>query len=234
MKTQLLSILFIIISAPSYAGHCDRPASHREFIYIQNSLKPSRSDQFRKDQVIQLIHNHCFTSSQMQSLMAFVLSDDSRISIGQAAFVRVFDPENFYRVYDSFNAFSMAFRLHDMVHQQMLQQCAPIPPPVIIEDPVIICEPTPAQFNQISNSIRNQSFASDKLEMARVIIRDYCFTVGQIRGLMNNFHFSSGKLEMAKLAYDTCIDPHNYYQLIDALTFPSEKEELRQYISSRR
>ena len=233
MKTQLLSILFIIMSAASYADHCDRPVSPREFSFIQNSLKTSRSEQFRKDQVIQLIHNHCFTSSQMQLLMAFVFTDESRISIGQAAFVRVFDPENFYRVYDSFNAFSMAFRLHDMVHNQMIPPCAPAPPPVIIEDPVIVCEPTPAQFNQISNSIRNQSFASDKIEMAKVIIRDYCFTVGQIRSLMNNFHFSSGKLEMAKLAYGSCIDPHNYFQLIDALTFPSEKRELIEFINSR-
>jgi hypothetical protein len=165
----------------------------------------------------------------MKMLVLKLNNDDHKIRLGIIAYNRVTDPNNFYDYYDAFSQFSMAFRLHDLIHCQAS-------PPVIIEEPaaIIICEPTASQFSQINASIKNQHFSREKLDMARLITKDYCFTVGQIRFLMGNFNFSSDKLEMAKLAYNVCLDQHNYYQLIDLLTFSSEKNELRRYIETYR
>ena len=95
---------------------------------------------------------------------------------------------------------------------------------------IIICEPTSEQISQINNSLSKQNFPQDKLDLARLLVKDYCFSVGHIKGLMNQFTFSSDKLELAKITYNNCPDPQNYYQLIDLLTFPSEKDELRYWI----
>ena len=231
MKKVLLSILLMsAFSLSALANHCQQPVSAHLFDQLIHNLRPTRSQVYRLNQLTSLVQQYCFDSYQMK-ILAFQLRDDeNKIKLGIMAYDRVTDPNNFYDYYDAFNQFSMAFRLHDLIH------CQIPPPPVIIEEPVeiIVCEPTSAQFSQINASIKNQHFSREKLDLVRLITKDYCFTVGQIKVLMNNFNFSSDKLEMAKLAYNVCLDQHNYYQLIDLLTFSSEKNELRNYIQSAR
>ena len=48
------------------------------------------------------------------------------------------------------------------------------------------------------------------------------------------FVFESNKLEVAKSAYRKTVDKQNYYQLNDALTFSSSKEELARFIRESR
>ncbi|QSE96516.1 DUF4476 domain-containing protein [Fulvivirga lutea] len=234
MRHVILSLLLICsIATITTANHCIQPLPEHQFNQLRNSLKPSRSEQFRMNEVLNLVNNYCFNSAQIQSLLFHVQTDHSRITIGKAAFSGVADPHNFYMVYDAFNSFSMAFRLHDIVHNQLI---APIvtPPPVIIQDPVIICEPTPDDFAHILRTIRNESFANDKLSALHLIAPNYCFTVNQIGQIMDAFHFSGGKLSAAKALYDNAIDQHNYYRLVDKIVFRSDKEELRRYINDRR
>jgi hypothetical protein len=48
------------------------------------------------------------------------------------------------------------------------------------------------------------------------------------------FTFENNRLEVAKYAYRKTADKQNYYQLNDALTFSSTKEELARFIRESR
>jgi hypothetical protein len=46
--------------------------------------------------------------------------------------------------------------------------------------------------------------------------------------------FESAKLELAKYAYDFCTDKPDYYTIADALSFASSKEDLMNFIGSKK
>lgn len=78
-----------------------------------------------------------------------------------------------------------------------------------------------------------ESFADDKMMVAKQFLRNKCVTVDQVSGLMSEFNFEEDKLEFAKYAYDYTYDKGNYYQLNGQFNFSSSKEELNRHISNR-
>ena len=59
------------------------------------------------------------------------------------------------------------------------------------------------------------------------------FTTQQIVQMVNVLSFDDNRLELAKAAYDSCVDRENYYKVVDAMTYSSTKEKLREYILKR-
>ena len=59
------------------------------------------------------------------------------------------------------------------------------------------------------------------------------FTAQQIVQMVKALSFDDNRLELAKTAYDNCVDRENYYKVVDALTYSSTKEKLREYILKR-
>ena len=52
----------------------------------------------------------------------------------------------------------------------------------------------------------------------------------QVKELMSLFTFENNKLELAKYAYRKTVDQKSYFQVMDALTFSSSKDELARFI----
>ena len=365
----LLCVLFVIQSnAP--AQNCNRPLDENTFQRYKENIQSSRADRYQFREAIRITEGNCLTSSQIKSIAQLFNSDEFRLSYCVSAYRSVYDPENFYDVYDAFNTFSMAFKLHDAIlglitlpgedynrgddpneyrpdpnddpqvirfpdifypdaasYSGVLGCPAPVDDQLFVNiayrlleetsdddklnymagrvqvdcftmeqamrlatlfdnelgalammktafvhlydlghyqaaavlfnidfnrndwmayaeavlselqnpiEVVLSCEPSPQQLSQMNSSIKNQNFPREKLDLARTLVKDYCFSVEQIKGLMNQFTFSSDKLELAKITYNNCTDPESYYLLIDVMTFPSEKEELRKYIEGNR
>lgn len=239
MKQILLFIM--IITATSTAGlakHCDHPMDDYAFKRMIRSMNISESGRYQFRNVMRAARNRCFTSNQIQTIAERLRTDQQRLKFAQVAHKNVVDIENFYDVYDAFNKFSMAFRLHDIVTGVVagttLEPRPRGPKPIDIYPIEVACEPSQMELNAIKRSLKAEAFPRERLRQAEILIKDYCFNVGQIKGLMDLFTFSSYKVDLLKITYDNCIDPQNYYQLIDKLTFPSEKRELRRFIESKR
>jgi outer membrane biosynthesis protein TonB len=88
-----------------------------------------------------------------------------------------------------------------------------------------------AGFNQLINAIREESFSSNKMDVAKQGIR--CVSVEQVRSIMNEFSFESEKLEFAKFAYPRTVDKENYFMLNSAFSFSSSKAELNKFVQSQ-
>jgi hypothetical protein len=86
----------------------------------------------------------------------------------------------------------------------------------------------------MKESLRKESFENNRITSAKFVIEKNSFTTAQVRELMLLFTFENNRLEIAKSAYRKVVDKNNYYQLNDALTFSSSKEELARFIRQSR
>lgn len=89
------------------------------------------------------------------------------------------------------------------------------------------------RFNQMINSVKNQSFSDDKQRVTKQIVKSNCMTVDQLVDLLNEFSFDDGKLDTAKFAYDYIYDIENYFKVFDVFSFSSSGEKLEEYINGR-
>lgn len=93
---------------------------------------------------------------------------------------------------------------------------------------------TGREMEQVKESLRKEWFENNRLTSAKFILDRNNVTVAQVKELMSLFVFENNKLELAKYAYRKTVDQKNYYQVMDALTFSSSKDELARFIRESR
>lgn len=89
-------------------------------------------------------------------------------------------------------------------------------------------------FEQVKQSLRKEWFENNRMTSAKFILDKNNVTTAQVKELMSLFTFENNKLELAKYAYRKTVDQRNYFQVMDALTFSSSKEELARFIRESR
>jgi hypothetical protein len=83
-------------------------------------------------------------------------------------------------------------------------------------------------------AINKETFNDDKKKTMNQIISNNCLSTNQISVLMKRYTFDDDRLAIAKFAVDYCVDPKNYYQLNSLFTFSQNKDELINYVQSKR
>lgn len=110
---------------------------------------------------------------------------------------------------------------------------------IILQEPLFggIFQPPgmhPADFEMLKQTIRNQSFDSSRLSVAKQATSMNYLSSRQVFELMELLTFESSKLEFAKHAYNRTVDRNNYYVVNNAFTFSSSVDELTRYIQNVR
>ncbi len=90
------------------------------------------------------------------------------------------------------------------------------------------------EFESVKESLRKEWFENNRMTSAKFIIDKNNFSTAQVRELMLLFTFENNRLEIAKYAYRKTMDKNNYYQLNDALSYSSSKDELARFIRQSR
>jgi hypothetical protein len=96
-------------------------------------------------------------------------------------------------------------------------------------NPIVICR-NPGEFSVAMNSLRKESFESDKLQYAKSMTVSGPICVDQIIQVCNAFSFEPTKLEYAKFAYPYCNDKNLYYMVNNVFQYQSSKDELSKFI----
>ncbi|QQS34838.1 MAG: DUF4476 domain-containing protein [Ignavibacteriales bacterium] len=99
-------------------------------------------------------------------------------------------------------------------------------------DPVEPMAMNEVDFQQLYNSVKNESYESDQLSIIEISARYNYFSVAQLVRLLELFSYSNGKVEMVRILYPNVIDKYNAHQLINALTYSSDKEKVKAIIDS--
>lgn len=85
-------------------------------------------------------------------------------------------------------------------------------------------------FARLKNAVDKECFSDDKLRVASHAARNKRMSVSQIKEIVQMFTFSDERLEFAKRAYNNCVNPSDYYEVMEVFTFSSDKRKLEQYI----
>ncbi|NJL12847.1 MAG: DUF4476 domain-containing protein [Microscillaceae bacterium] len=89
-----------------------------------------------------------------------------------------------------------------------------------------------ANFLRAKQSIEAQAFPDDKLATALGIVKNSWVNSNQVAAFVRMMA-SGDQLDLAKGAYEKTIDKGNYFQVVDALSFPTDKSELREFINQQ-
>jgi hypothetical protein len=89
-------------------------------------------------------------------------------------------------------------------------------------------------FTQFKQTLRNESFDNTRLTLAKQTIGTNWFTAAQVKELITLFSFENSKVDIAKYAYDFTVDKGNYFVVNDAFSYSSSREELSNYIRTKR
>jgi|WetSurMetagenome_2_1015567.scaffolds.fasta_scaffold28737_1 hypothetical protein len=96
-------------------------------------------------------------------------------------------------------------------------------------------EPLPisnSDFAALVESIKNEGFEEDKLSVISIAAKYHFFLVEQILQLIDILPFSGSKIETIKYTYPNIIDKNNSHRLINAFSFSSDKDKVREIINS--
>ena len=114
---------------------------------------------------------------------------------------------------------------------------------VITEDGIALNPPGPQVFvclnpvdddeaAQMKSTIQGESFPSDRMTKAQILSKDRCFQAHHVVTIMSAMTFEDNKLEIAKFLYNKTQNKNDYEMCVDALTYGSDKTELRNYIAA--
>jgi hypothetical protein len=93
--------------------------------------------------------------------------------------------------------------------------------------------PVTLNMDQLSHTLNNASFESDKLIIAKQAVSSNGVYSDQVLQILGSFSFESTKLDFAKFAYQYCADRNNYYKINNEFTFKSSIDDLNNFISSQ-
>ena len=94
---------------------------------------------------------------------------------------------------------------------------------------------TEEQVDSMVVRLKGQSFDSDRLALAKVIVASAAtLSAEQIARLARVIDFSNSQVDFLKYAFHYCVDPVNYSVAVDVLTFTSDKRKVLDYVAAQR
>jgi tetratricopeptide (TPR) repeat protein len=97
-----------------------------------------------------------------------------------------------------------------------------------------ICTTSETEFKNIKTSIDDQTFSDDQMEMAKKHIQKKCFTIEQMKQIVNIFNMDDDKLEMIKYLYDYSHQQNRFYEFRSLLTFNGTQKELDEFLVNKK
>ncbi len=95
-------------------------------------------------------------------------------------------------------------------------------------------EMSPNDYENAKIAINKERFNDQKIKTMFQIIQSNCLSTNQIAAFMKIYTFDDDRLKIAKFSLDFCVDPKNFYQLNELLTFDNAKNDLIDYAKSKR
>lgn len=162
---------------------------------------------------------NCLTFAQAMKLAALLQADNFRLRVLTTTFPSVYDQEHYPSGVVLFSTTQLQNEWTTYARSYLA------PPPVI-------CKATDEEFKQVLTDVQAKNFAAEQMSILELVAKDRCFSVAQIRTLATQFPFGRERIKVYKLFYAKCHNQKDYYQVVDDLTFPDEKAEMRRYIAA--
>jgi hypothetical protein len=257
MKKILLSISFLFVFGAMLAqSRCVRPLSSVEFNQ-RKQMVTSVGNEARKLQVaIRVSQENCLTATQIKEIALLLNDEFNRLDYTQKAYATVFDPENYYEVYDVFSRFSMAIRLYDFVNGRNTSNPVVINPNPTNPNPTNPNNPnfnnypnyqypssdnymgakncsapiSEAVFESVAQRVRTTTAMLNKLNLARQAVQNNCLSVSQAMRLVSLVPEGS-RLELLRSAYPNIFDVENLPAASQVFEIRTNQDQWQAFLS---
>lgn len=198
------------------------------FNNLLRNVRSQRTPQQRNAYVENSLNNsdYSFTVNQVDQLMQLINGESYRLPLVKQAYRNIIDRENYYLLYYMFNN-NGKNELYTYVdnyetrggggygdggRHEMSEQ----------------------EFTTLLNEIKQQwppSTQENSITDAFNNTNKY-FSVGQAVQLIQLVYSDNSRLRLAKLSYRGIVDRNNFYQVVDLLSFQSNKDQLNSFVSN--
>jgi len=229
---------------------CPWPMNDGAFAQAAASIGNQDFEQNKLQVAKQIVGSNCLTSAQVRKVMDVFDFEQSKLDFAKFCYGHTYDVQNYFVVND---AFDFSTSVTDLNNYIAANPVTPYPQQVVVYgQPNVIPAPLPrdprigqpvpvatggcaypmqaGDFAAAKNSIGNQSFEQNKLQVAKQVFGTNCLTSAQVKEIMGLFDFEQSKLDFAKFAYGHTYDPQNFYILNDAFDFSNSVTELNKFI----
>lgn len=207
---------------------CALPMADTDFEFLMRPVILLRNDASRRTEALKLILNNCVSMSQAMKIATLFDLESNRLTFLREVFPKIHDLENFSYATEVFS--------NTPYKNEWIAYCHTVIPPANNPPapPVVTCEVTSQDFEEIKKSIDNVSVNSTKLSLAKQIISTKkCFTVKQIAAIISLFSIESSRLEIAFFSYDYCINTADYYQLAETFSTTGSKNKIIEFLDQK-
>lgn len=211
------------------------------------SLKKKISDEYysygKAKVAMQAMDNHCVTASQVAGMVKMIADYSSdQFEVAKYGYLHMYNTEDYDLVINAVASKDHQYNLHAFAVAAGPRQPRPENPgwPGGQQPGTSYprCEQvncrgfamTDKELEQALGVVRSSSFEDTKLEQAKLITKNNCLTVAQVRTLVRLMTFEKSKLDLAKYAYSISHDKRNFYLVNQEFTFDISKSELTEYM----
>ncbi len=96
-----------------------------------------------------------------------------------------------------------------------------------------ICTTNDVEFKRMKTSIEDATFSDKQAKLAKVYIQKKCFSIEQLKEIVEIFNMDDDKLDMIQYSYNFSNAPHRFNEFKSILTFPSTKSKLDEFLINR-
>jgi hypothetical protein len=216
-------------SVNDYLGNtgCSEPMLQSQYDALIQQVWAANGDANRVQVLRSQAMGRCMSVAQAMRLSTLVQSESSRLEFARAIQKTIYDSEQY-------NRFEYVFSLNN-IRNEFLQFLRSLQNEVVVQPVANACSVSGSEMNEIIDNLMKVSFDSSRLNQAKSIVRaKKCFTVSQITDIARLMSFDSSRLDFAKFAYDFCLNPTEYFKVNDIFSFNSSKNDLTNYVNSKR
>lgn len=209
---------------------CNLPMADIDFEVLTRPLLEQKNQNILQNSCNQFVVLNCVSMAQLMKLSSLFDLEIKRLEFLKASLMRVYDMENY--------AFAGVLFSHEPYKNDWLSYGASKCPVVIPETAPPLpppCRVAPNELDEIIKSVDSEVSGITKVAVAKqVIAAKKCFSVNQLKQIVNLLISETSKLDLAKYAYDYCTNKEDYYQMKDVFNSSYNKTELINYIKTKK
>lgn len=200
--------------------------SDADFQAVLKEVENESFDSKKKDKIVSLIKHGKISSSQGVQLLNTFSFDSERYESAVAMVPYIYDQQNLWQLGETFS-----FQSHKEDYLEYIDQVpANNSGNTYAVSPGISYYMDASSFTQLLNSVKDESFDSNKPALILSSVKHTTVTTNQAIQLLETFDFDSYRLEAAKELTPYISDRHNYWQAGNTFGFSSNKDEFLKYI----
>lgn len=210
-------------SSLAYKGlrGCEGPVVQNDlFMQAAANVFAQPTDESKQVAIANASEQFCFDFSQMMKLVTLIKTETIRFKILSSTFPSIYDLE----AYKS----GIVLFTDKKIQSEWLRFGSTYLAPVLE-----VCEESASDFEKSFKAVREKFFDHERIRIIDSYSVDHCFSVAQIKRLINEVTPASRTVDTFKRLYVKCSDKKNYATLTNELFFASEKEELMTFLRSK-